>query len=91
MQPSSSDRRPDVLGAGLTWAVSVALLSYGGHLLDDWLGTTALFLVLGALCGIAGGFLHFLARVAPEMLPFGRKGKPDGQRSSSDSEPPPRA
>ena len=52
-----------------------------GYLLDGWLATTPLFVVLGALAGAAGGFLHFLAHVAPDMLPFGR-------RKPSDDDPP---
>jgi F0F1-type ATP synthase assembly protein I len=56
----------------MTWVVSVALLAYLGHLLDGAVGSSPLFLVVGALAGAAGGFLHFLSRVAPELLPFGR-------------------
>ena len=86
---SSADRGTNVLGAGLTWVVSVALLAYGGLLLDRRLGTLPLFVVVGALAGAGGGFIHFLSRVAPEMLPFGRKGDSDSPGSSSDKGRPP--
>ena len=51
---SSSDRGASALGAGLTWGVSVAVLTYVGYLLDSWLGTLPLFLLLGAVAGIRG-------------------------------------
>jgi len=56
-------------------AASAGLFAYGGYLLDGLLGTAPLFLVVGAVLGFGGGFVHFLAAVAPEVLPFGRKGR----------------
>ena len=72
--PSSKARGSNTLGAGLTWVVSVALFAYGGYWLDGWLATLPLFLVVGSVLGAVGGFIHFLSHVAPEMLPFGKKG-----------------
>lgn len=69
------------MGAGLTWVVSVALFSYGGYWLDGRLGTSPLFVILGAVAGAVGGFIHFLSHVAPELLPFGKRGDSDSNDS----------
>lgn len=77
-----------MLGAGMTMAVTVALLSYGGYLLDRELGTLPLFLVVGVLLGAVGGFVHLLMVVAPEALPFGgKKNPPHEPREPRDSDP----
>lgn len=88
MNPSSSDRGAGVLGAGTTLVVVVGLFAWGGYLLDNWLSMTPLFVVVGALIGAVGGFIHFLHKVAPELLPFGRKAKADRSDNSSDRQPP---
>lgn len=62
-----------VLAAGLTFAVAVALFAWGGWLLDGWLHTTPLFLLVGVALGMLGGFTHLLSAVAPELLPWRRK------------------
>ncbi|MEM7204886.1 MAG: AtpZ/AtpI family protein [Planctomycetota bacterium] len=80
MAPPHVERGPNVLSAGLTWTVCVALFAYLGHLLDGRVGTTPLFLVLGAVLGAVGGFIHFVSRVAPDVLPFG--GKSTDKRAS---------
>ena len=79
----SPDRGTNVLGAGLTWVVCVALFAYGGYALDGWLDTLPLFVVLGAIAGAVGGFIHFMALVAPDLLPFGRGRSTDRNDSSS--------
>ncbi len=86
MVVSYKDRGTRGLSASLTWAASVGLFAYGGHLLDGRIGTPPLFLVLGALLGGVGGFVHFLATLAPEMLPFGKKHDP--ARKDAASNPP---
>lgn len=86
---SSSGRSTNVLGAGMTWVVCVGLFAYGGHLLDEKLATTPVFVIVGALSGAGGGFIHFLANVAPELLPFGRREGTGNSSSSSDSDSPP--
>ncbi|MBI4410550.1 MAG: AtpZ/AtpI family protein [Gemmatimonadetes bacterium] len=43
-------------GYGLTWALSTAFFLFLGWLLDRWLGTLPLFVVLGAVVGAGAGF-----------------------------------
>jgi hypothetical protein len=64
------------LSAALTLALSAALFTYGGIRVDEWLGTSPLFLVLGILLGAAGGLLHLIARLQPDLLPWRRKRPP---------------
>lgn len=44
------------LGYGMTWALSTGLFLFLGWLLDRWLGTLPLFLILGAFIGAGAGF-----------------------------------
>ncbi|HEB54161.1 MAG TPA: AtpZ/AtpI family protein [bacterium] len=67
------------LGAGLTLAVSVGLFAFGGLWIDRQLGTRPWFLLLMVLLGIAGGMLHLIKTVAPDMWPFGRLDSNDKQ------------
>lgn len=69
------DRGSEAIAAALTFALAVALFAWGGHWLDGRLGTSPLFLVLGAVVGLLGGFLHLLQALAPDLLPFGKKGR----------------
>ncbi len=49
--------------AGLTLALSVVLLTLGGRWLDTQLGTSPLFLIVGALWGAGGGTWWMILRV----------------------------
>jgi len=84
MSPSATGQGSEFLGAGLTWSVSVALLAFLGHLLDGQIATSPWFLVIGAVLGAVGGFVHFVNLVAPDLLPFRRR---RGRSSDSDSPP----
>jgi hypothetical protein len=81
----AQERGVRYLSAGLTLVVSAALFGIGGYALDSAVRTTPLFLVVGVLLGSAGGFLHLLRIAAPELLPFGRKGKTADDTGTSDS------
>ena len=76
-----------MLGAGMTLVVTVGLFAFGGHLLDGWLETTPLFLLLGSLLGATGGFIHLFSVAAPGMLPFGRS-RDTGPKPPERSSPP---
>jgi len=80
-KPSESTR---ALGAGLTFAASVALFAVGGLWVDGKLATSPLFVLLGVFLGLVGGTIHLLHTLAPGTLPFGRKKPPEDP--SRDSE-----
>ena len=71
--PPKSTHGTKALGAGLTLAVSTALLACGGMWLDERFGTKPLCTVLGALWGFLGGTVHLLRVLAPELLPFSKR------------------
>lgn len=58
------------LGHGLTLAVSLGLFAYGGLWLDARFGTRPWLLLLCVACGLAGGILHLIRVLAPELWPF---------------------
>lgn len=68
-------------------AVSVGLFAYGGYWLDQRWGLVPLFTLLGVLLGFCGGLIHLLRVVAPELLPFTPKSRPDA--GDADADPPP--
>lgn len=57
------------LGYGMTLAMSTALFLVGGYLLDRWLGTLPLFLIVGTFVGAGAGFysLYFHMVVQPRQ------------------------
>jgi F0F1-type ATP synthase assembly protein I len=46
------------MGLGLTWAMSVLLFGGLGYWMDGRLGTTPIFVLLGALGGAGAGFYY---------------------------------
>lgn len=64
-KPSDSSR---ALGAGLTFAVTVALFALGGVWLDGKLATSPWFVLVGSLLGIFGGAIHVIQELAPGVL-----------------------
>ncbi len=67
-------------GLGMQLAAAVGVLAYLGLLLDRWLGTLPLFVLIGVALGSAGGFLALIKKVP---LAGGRKGR-DPSRSKTD-------
>jgi F0F1-type ATP synthase assembly protein I len=67
-----ADRGTRVLTASITFALAVALATYGGVKLDEWAGTTPLFLIVGVAWGFFGGFFYLLKQLAPDLLPGAR-------------------
>ncbi len=69
-KPADSSR---ALGAGLTFAVTVALFAFGGSWLDTKLSTGP-WLVLGCtLLGVVGGAIHLITELAPGSLGLSRR------------------
>ena len=60
----------------MTFVASAVVLGAVGYWVDGLLGTKPFILILGILLGFVGGFIHLLARVAPDLLPFGRDRSP---------------
>lgn len=85
MAADGFDRGTQAIGAALTFAVSVAMFSWGGWRADAALGTSPWLLILGALLGMTGGFLHLLTRLAPEVLPWTRRDA-EGRRDADPHE-----
>ena len=61
-EPHGNKRKPPpmveagrFLGHGLTWAASTGLFLFLGWLVDRWLGTMPLFMILGAFVGAGAG------------------------------------
>jgi len=51
---------------GIEMVVSVLIGAWGGHSLDEWLGTSPWFFLLGFLFGTASGFLSIVRLIASE-------------------------
>ena len=70
------------LAAGLRFAGGIVVFLFGGLLLDRWLRTTPLFLILGTLIGAGLGFLSVYRELTadPANRPTWRRGgRADGQ------------
>lgn len=64
--PTLAQAAGKYLGYGLTWALSTALFLYLGYLVDGWLGTLPLFLILGAFVGAGAGFYSMYRQLVIE-------------------------
>lgn len=52
-------------GHGLTMGLATALFAWLGHLLDGWIGSGPLFVVLGGAVGFGGGFYAMYRDLVP--------------------------
>ena len=73
-EPDVTDERPPVdrrwirqvgvlSGVGLTLVISTVLGLWGGSVLDRWLGTSPVLMLVGLLLGIVAGFLNLFRAV----------------------------
>jgi F0F1-type ATP synthase assembly protein I len=69
-QPLESSR---ALGAGMTFAVTVALFAWGGVWLDKTLSTSPWLVLTCTLLGVLGGTIHMIYELAPGTLGMSRK------------------
>lgn len=53
-----------IVGAGLQFAVAILFFLWIGRLVDRWLGTRPLFLLIGVLVGLGAGMYVFIRRVS---------------------------
>jgi F0F1-type ATP synthase assembly protein I len=53
-------------GYGLSWALSTLLFLLGGWWLDGKIGTTPLFMILGAFVGAGAGFYSLYRHIVVE-------------------------
>lgn len=89
MRVPRQDLGANALAASLTFALAVALFTLGGWWLDEKLGTRVVFVIVGFLVGAAGGMLHLITRLAPGMLPFGRRRSDGGAARNAPATKPP--
>jgi F0F1-type ATP synthase assembly protein I len=71
--PSKPAESSKALGAGLTFAVTVALFALSGNWLDAKLGTGPLLVVVLTLLGVVGGAIHVIHELAPGTLGFDKR------------------
>lgn len=65
-QHSSRAEAGRFVGYGFSWLLTMLLFGWGGLELDQRIGTTPMFLILGILLGFAGGLCTLYMRaVAP--------------------------
>ena len=55
-----------IVGAGFQFAFAILFFLGGGFLVDRWLGTRPVFMLVGMAIGLAAGFYVFILRVMAE-------------------------
>lgn len=56
-------------GMGMQFALTILVLAFGGHWLDQRLGTLPLFLIVGVSLGFVGGTISMVKRTSPRQRP----------------------
>lgn len=77
----------DLAGAGVQFAVAILVFLFLGRWLDGRLGTSPIFLLVGAFVGAAGGFYSMYQKVTAATRGSGARsgtGRPGSDRSGSD-------
>ncbi len=62
MSPRAADHS-EIAGLGITLGLATALFAWAGNWLDGRLGTSPLFVLLGAFLGFGGGFWSMYSRL----------------------------
>lgn len=70
-------------GVGLQFAATIGLFAYGGWALDDALGTTPWFLIVGVFLGATGGFIKLVTTFMPRRAPGESGSRPDDRQGTS--------
>ncbi|MEK6767673.1 MAG: AtpZ/AtpI family protein [Gemmatimonadota bacterium] len=55
-----------IVGAGFQLALAILFFLWIGHLVDGWLHSGPLFMLIGLLVGLGGGMYAFMRRVLAE-------------------------
>ncbi len=66
-------------GYGISWVLTILLLTWGGLKLDERLGTTPLLVLVGALVGVGAGFHTLYVRAVVEPAQRDRETHGDGE------------
>lgn len=82
-RPSAESSR--ALGAGLTFAVTVALFAWAGTWLDRKLSSTPWCVLACTLLGVFGGGLHLIVELAPGTFGIGRRQSAEKDRLDPNS------
>lgn len=86
-RPSAESSR--ALGAGLTFAVTVALFAWAGSWLDQKLSSNPWCVLVCTLLGVLGGGIHLIVELAPGSFGLGRaKPKPSDPNDPKPPSPP---
>jgi F0F1-type ATP synthase assembly protein I len=56
-----------LVGLGGTFAAAIIGFTLGGWALDEWLGLTPLFMLVGMAVGAVGGFLNVYWKIQAEI------------------------
>ncbi len=66
-------------GYGISWVLTVLILTWIGLRLDERFGTTPLFVLIGALAGVGAGFYTLYVRAVVEPANRKREGPGSGE------------